>query len=162
MIRWLAVGAAVSLALVLAAPGAAQREEPLKELWSEYPLVPKVEATRSQDIGPFLPPSDPEATPISGDPTRWSLWSGFAVSASSLCSWPRGPCCPPCRPADERAREARGRRPGRSTCTPARAELDTGSLVSPVRTARTGEHAALAVRAGRTRHRIRRTSRADS
>jgi hypothetical protein len=78
VIRWLAVGAAMSAALVLAAPGAAQREEPLTELWSEYPLVPNVEATGSQNIGPFLPPSDPEATPISGDSTRWSVWLGVA------------------------------------------------------------------------------------
>ena len=79
MIRWLVVGAAVSVALVLAAPGVAQREEPLTELWSEYPLVQTVEATGSQNIGPFLPPSDPEAAPISGDSTRWSVWLGVAA-----------------------------------------------------------------------------------
>jgi hypothetical protein len=82
VIRWLAVGAAMFAALVLAGPGAAQREEPLTELWSEYPLVPKVEATGSQNVGPFLPPSDPESTPISGDSTPWRVW--LVVAAIGL------------------------------------------------------------------------------
>ena len=82
MIRWLAVGAAVCLALVFATPGVAQRPEPLTKLWSEYPLLPEVEATGSPSIGPFLPPSDPEVAPASGDSMRWSVW--LAAIAAGL------------------------------------------------------------------------------
>jgi len=81
VIRWLAVGAALSLALVLPAPSVAQRPEPLTKLWSEYPLVPEVDATGSPSIGPFLPPSDPEVAPVSGDSTRWSVWLAAIAAA---------------------------------------------------------------------------------
>ena len=82
VIRWLAIGAGATIALVLAGPGAAQRADQPTELWSEYPLVPKLEPSASPSIGPLLPPLDTEAAPVSGDSTRWGVW--LAVFALGL------------------------------------------------------------------------------
>jgi hypothetical protein len=71
------LSAALLSILLLAAPAGAQTSEMPTELWSEYPLVQKVERpspTQSSAIGPLLPPSDPEATPSAGESTRWSVW----------------------------------------------------------------------------------------
>jgi hypothetical protein len=48
------------------------------ELWSEYPLVQKVERVQPTSIGPLLPPSPAETSP-SSDSTRWSLWLAAAA-----------------------------------------------------------------------------------
>jgi hypothetical protein len=75
------LSAAVLSSLLLAAPAGAQTSEMPTELWSQYPLVQKVERpqpkpkpTQSSAIGPLLPPSGPEATPSAGESTRWSVW----------------------------------------------------------------------------------------
>jgi hypothetical protein len=75
------LSAALLSILLLAAPAGAQTSEMPTELWSQYPLVQKVERpkpkpspTQSSAIGPLLPPSDPEATPSAGESTRWSVW----------------------------------------------------------------------------------------
>jgi hypothetical protein len=75
-------GAAVFSILVLASPAGAQTSEMPTELWSQYPLVQKVERAKStaqsaaepSAIGPLLPPVDPEAAPASGASTRWGVW----------------------------------------------------------------------------------------
>jgi hypothetical protein len=69
-------GAAVFSVLVLVPSTSAQTSEMPTELWSEYPLVQKVERSESSTIGPLLPPvpADPEAAPAPDDSTRWSLW----------------------------------------------------------------------------------------
>ena len=76
MIRWTAVLGATSVALLLAATASAQSEEPPTELWSEYPLVQKVERNGSASVGPFLPPVDPGAgaEPVAGGgTTQWAV-----------------------------------------------------------------------------------------
>jgi hypothetical protein len=78
--RTLLACAALFWILVLAAPAGAQRSSDTPtELWSEYPLVPKVESTESRTIGPLLPPSDSETVPAPGDSTRWSVWLAVAT-----------------------------------------------------------------------------------
>jgi hypothetical protein len=81
--RALYVAAALFWLLVLAAPAAAQKSSDMPaELWSEYPLVQKVERAQStaqsagepSAIGPLLPPTDPEAVPAPGESTRWGVW----------------------------------------------------------------------------------------
>jgi hypothetical protein len=129
VIRWLVVGAAVSVALVLAAPGVAQREEPLTELWSEYPLVQTVEATGSQNIGPFLPPSDPEAAPISGDSTRWSVWLG--VAALGLIAVLVAARTAPAVASGRRARAGSGRTPRSQAAPRARRREPSPTRVRP-------------------------------
>jgi len=139
MIRWL-VGAAISAALVLAAPGAAQREEPLTELWSEYPLVPKVEATGSgsQDIGPFLPPSDPDAAPISGDSTRWDVWlvaATLGLVAMLVVARKTLPAAASGRRAhawDQAAPRARRRRPSPTRARPSPRSAPRGQVSTPL------------------------------
>jgi hypothetical protein len=86
--RTLFVSAALLSLLVLAAPAGAQQSDLPKELWSEYPLVQKVERAQStpksrtestpeltaepRAIGPLLPPAD--AAPAPGDSTNWGVW----------------------------------------------------------------------------------------
>ena len=77
--RTLLVCAALFSILVLAAPAGAQKSDMPTELWSEYPLVPKVESTESRTIGPLLPPSDSETVPAPGDSTRWGVWLAVAM-----------------------------------------------------------------------------------
>lgn len=67
------VAAVVALALALAAPVAAQDRMPT-DLWSEYPLVQPVERTSQPNLGPFLPPTDAEASSVSDDAAPWGLW----------------------------------------------------------------------------------------
>ena len=81
--RFTYMSAALLWILVLAAPAGAQKPSEMPtELWSEYPLVQKVERPQStaesagepSAIGPLLPPADPEAAPAPGESTRWGLW----------------------------------------------------------------------------------------
>ena len=83
LMRFAYISAALLWILVLAAPAGAQKSSEMPtELWSEYPLVQKVERAQSpaqsagepSAIGPLLPPADPEAAPVSGESTRWGLW----------------------------------------------------------------------------------------
>jgi hypothetical protein len=77
--RALSVSAALFLIMVLAAPMGAQTSSDMPtELWSEYPLLPKVETTESRTIGPFLPPSDSETVVVPGDSIRWGVWLAVA------------------------------------------------------------------------------------
>jgi hypothetical protein len=80
--RVLILVAALVSSLGLAVPAGSQSEMPT-DLWSEYPLVQKVEGVKRAGTeraktdtravpGPFLPP--PEAPPSSGESTRWSIW----------------------------------------------------------------------------------------
>ncbi|HKX47127.1 MAG TPA: hypothetical protein VJM06_00550 [Gaiellaceae bacterium] len=76
MTRILTLSVALCCALVLGVHAGAQSEMPT-QLWSEYPLVQKVESTgtsKTVGIGPFLPPADPDADPAPEDSTRWSIW----------------------------------------------------------------------------------------
>jgi hypothetical protein len=76
MTRILALSTALCCALVLAVHAGAQSEMPTR-LWSEYPLVQKVESTgasKTVSSGPFLPPANPDAAPAPEDSTRWSVW----------------------------------------------------------------------------------------
>jgi hypothetical protein len=75
--RTLTVSTALLCILVLAPATGAQSEMPT-ELWSEYPLVQKVERTETGTalgpvLGPFLPPN-PEESAAPAESTRWSLW----------------------------------------------------------------------------------------
>jgi hypothetical protein len=81
--RLLPLSAALLSILLLAAPAGAQKSSDLPtELWSEYPLVQKVERSQSTTasqgrpsaIGPLLPPTASEASPAPGDSTRWGVW----------------------------------------------------------------------------------------
>ena len=56
--------AALLVALTLAVPARAQ--DAPTELWSEYPLVPKVEQAAPSPVGPLLPPRD-EDSPVADD-----------------------------------------------------------------------------------------------
>jgi hypothetical protein len=79
--RTFSVSAALFSVLVLTAPAAAQKSDMPKELWSEYPLVQKVEPPESSAIGPFLPPRPPAApeaaSPSENDSTRWAIFLGL-------------------------------------------------------------------------------------
>jgi hypothetical protein len=82
--RALLASAALLSILVLAAPVGAQKSSDMPtELWSAYPLVQKVERSKStaesRSIGPLLPPSATETVPVSGDATRWGVWLAVAT-----------------------------------------------------------------------------------
>jgi hypothetical protein len=68
--------AALLVGAVLVGPAGAQSDMPT-ELWSEYPVVQKVQRTQQTEqtsIGPLLPPTNPDAAPVPSETTRWSLW----------------------------------------------------------------------------------------
>lgn len=74
--------AVLLVALALAAPGRAQ-DDPT-ELWSEFPLVPKIEQPASSPAGPLLPPRD-EASPVADDSSGSNYWLPvLAVAAVAL------------------------------------------------------------------------------
>jgi hypothetical protein len=62
---------AVVVGLAFAAPARAQ-DAPTK-LWSEYPLVPKVEQAAPSPVGPFLPPSGVES-PVKDESSGTGYW----------------------------------------------------------------------------------------
>jgi hypothetical protein len=62
---------AVVVGLAFAAPARAQ-DAPTK-LWSEYPLVPKVEQAAPSPVGPFLPPSGVES-PVKDGSSGTGYW----------------------------------------------------------------------------------------
>jgi hypothetical protein len=62
---------AVVVGLAFAAPARAQ-DGPTK-LWSEYPLVPKVEQAAPSPVGPFLPPSGVES-PVKDGSSGTGYW----------------------------------------------------------------------------------------
>jgi hypothetical protein len=62
---------ALVVGLAFAAPARAQ-DAPTK-LWSEYPLVPKVEQAAPSPVGPFLPPSGGES-PVKDDSSDTGYW----------------------------------------------------------------------------------------
>jgi hypothetical protein len=62
---------AVVVGLAFAAPTRAQ-DAPTK-LWSEYPLVPKVEQAAPSPVGPFLPPSGVES-PVKDESSGTGYW----------------------------------------------------------------------------------------
>jgi hypothetical protein len=65
-------------AAAAAVPARAQDQMPT-ELWSEYPLVEKVQHVQSTSIGPLLPPSSVDTASPPGESTRWSLWLAVAA-----------------------------------------------------------------------------------
>ena len=93
-------GAAVFSILVLATPAGAQTSKMPTDLWSEYPLVQKVDKreqnadkseqkaakSESSTIGPLLPPTpapvDPETARVADESTRWSLWLALLAAGS--------------------------------------------------------------------------------
>jgi hypothetical protein len=72
---------AVVVGLAFATPARAQ--DPTK-LWSEYPLVPKVEQAAPSPVGPFLPPSGVEP-PVKDESSGTGYWLPLlAVAAIAL------------------------------------------------------------------------------
>jgi hypothetical protein len=63
--------AALLVGLTLALPARAQ--DAPTELWSEYPLVPKVEQAAPSPVGPLLPPRD-EGSPAADDSSGLKYW----------------------------------------------------------------------------------------
>jgi hypothetical protein len=59
--------------LMLAAPAGAQNADPPTELWSEYPLVPKVGQAVPSPVGPFRPPGGVESQ-LSDDSSGSGYW----------------------------------------------------------------------------------------
>jgi hypothetical protein len=76
-------GLALLGAALLAGPAGAQDRMPT-ELWSEYPVVQKVQRVRAQPttIGPLLPPSPGETTTADGESPAWSLWLAVAAAGA--------------------------------------------------------------------------------
>lgn len=110
------VTALVVLALVEAAPAAAQAEGYPTELWSEYPLAPEVDQRITPSIGPLLPPSNAESAPSSGDAAPWALWAlAAAVGVVALLVATRltRPAGRGVRPAPARLRPQGSPRPSR-------------------------------------------------
>ncbi len=62
---------AVVVGLAFAAPATAQNAP--TELWSEYPLVPKVEQAAPAPVGPFLPPGGAES-PVTDGSSGTGYW----------------------------------------------------------------------------------------
>lgn len=83
MTRVLGLGVALLCAGALAAPVGAQDKRPT-ELWSEYPLVQKVERVQPTSSGPFLPPSRDETVSPPAESTRWSLWLAVSLGGALL------------------------------------------------------------------------------
>jgi hypothetical protein len=79
--------AAMILAFALAAPAGAQSDVP-SELWSEYPLVQKVQGAKPTGVRPSLPPkranpqAAPQAAPVSDESTGSGTWLTLLVLAS--------------------------------------------------------------------------------
>jgi hypothetical protein len=74
--------AALLVGLTLAVPARAQ--DAPTELWSEYPLVPKVEQAAPSPVGPLLPPRD-EGSPAADDSSSSRYWLPLlAVAAIAL------------------------------------------------------------------------------
>jgi hypothetical protein len=73
---------ALLVGLTLAVPARAQ--DAPTELWSQYPLVPKVEQAAPSPAGPFLPPSG-EGSPVADDSSGSQYWLPLlAVAAIAL------------------------------------------------------------------------------
>jgi hypothetical protein len=77
---------ALLVGLALAAPTRAQ--DAPTELWSEYPLVPKVEQAAPSPVAPFLPPpvappSD-EGSPVADDSSGLKYWLPLMAVAAIL------------------------------------------------------------------------------
>jgi hypothetical protein len=84
------LAAALLCTLLFVTPAGAQKSELPTELWSEYPLVQKVETTDQKvertetttAIGPLLPPGDPEAAPAVSESPSWPLWLALLAVGS--------------------------------------------------------------------------------
>ena len=84
MIRLAIPAVALLLGLGAAGPVRAQNGDLPTELWSEYPLQPKVEQAAPSPVGPFLPPGGGES-PLTDRSSSTSYWLPFlAVVAIAL------------------------------------------------------------------------------